>query len=597
MFLMLMHRSRRGALLALSMLLAIILPAFLVVAAPVAPSTIGYWGGMNLYLTKAERLSAKDNRPALTALARAAGVQWTREELPWDLIEPNNGNFKTLYDGPLRYTAESGLGIIGMLLTTPGWARDGACAADYWCPPSNPEEYAQFAGWMTERYDGDGFNDAPGSPRIAVWELWNEPNTIGTWPIVGGGETGRRLRYGQLMVAAYRAIKAADPSATVLTGGVYVYDGSYCAPSNCDGLNFLGGVFQQVPAARHAFDVLSIHPYIPTERPDAPNIPRLITVEGRVRNARGWLNASGRSDAPVWITEMGWCTASGTCPGGVQVSDEQQANYLVRSMVVAQQNGVQHTSWFQFDDAFNNPQREWGNAAIVRDWNGSSYPTKPAYDAYRTLVGHLGGAAVAGTGPVHTHVYDPNQPYTGSGGTYDYRYTRGGTVIDVLWRPTDSVAVAFPVIAGKPVTLVQRDGATTTLTPANGVVQLTLSERPILIVQGEVSPRLTVGPAPLTLLVQAGAASASNDLVIGNSGPGILSWSASSTTPWLTLSETSGSGASIVKVTANTQSLAAGSYAGSVTVSGASGAGTIMVPVQLRVVSRLERSYLPLLRR
>jgi hypothetical protein len=590
------QRWRRPALMiVVALLLSGLASGLLVVAAPVAPSSISYWG-INLYLTKAERTSTKDNRAALAAMARSAGVQWTREELPWDLIEPNNGNFKTLYDEPLRYTAERGFGIIGMLLTTPGWARDGACAGNYWCPPANVNEYGQFAGWMAERYDGDGVSDAPGSPRVAVWELWNEPNTTGTWPVVGGGENGRRQRYGQLMVAAYRAIKAADPSAIVLTGGVYIYDGSYCAPSNCDGLNFLSGVFQQTPEARSAFDALSIHPYIPTERPDAPNIPRLITVEGRVRNARSWLNGNGRSDAPVWITEMGWCTASGVCPGGVQVSEDQQANYLVRSLVIAQHNGVQHANWFQFDDAFNNPQREWGNAAIVRDWNGSSYPPKPAYDAYRALAGQLTGAAVAGTGPLHTHVYDPSQPYSGSGGTYDYRYTRGDTVIDVLWRPNDSLSARFPVIAGKSITLVQRDGARTALTPSGGAVQLTLSERPIMIVQGGAAPQLVVAPQTLTLLAEAGAASASADLVIDSSG-GVINWTAGTSTSWLSLGETSGSGLSAVKVRANTQGFAAGGYAGSITVTGSDGAGTRTVPVQLLVVPSLKHAYIPLIRR
>src|SRR5687767_216695 len=84
------------------------------------PSAISYWG-MNLYLTKRERLSAGDNLALLADSAQDAGVQWTREELPWDLIEPSKGNFKTVYDSSLKFTAEQDFGIIGMLLTTPAW--------------------------------------------------------------------------------------------------------------------------------------------------------------------------------------------------------------------------------------------------------------------------------------------------------------------------------------------------------------------------------------------------------------------------------------------------------------------------------------------
>jgi hypothetical protein len=450
------------------------------------PEAISFWG-MNAYLSKRERISAGDNLTELARLAREAGVAWTREELPWDLIEPNDDDFRGVYDADLRLAAEQGFGIIGMLLTTPAWARDGACSGNYWCPPANVNEYAEFAAWMVERYDGDGRDDAPGSPRVAYWQLWNEPNDTALWPNIGGGADARKLRYGQLLVAAYQAIKAADPTATVLSGGVYIYDGS-CAGGLCDGLNFFnaaGGVFRQLPAARQAFDIFAIHPYIPDRRPDDPAIPRIITVEGRIRNTRAWLDdpAVGRPDAPLWISEIGWCSAPGACPGGAQISEAQQANYLARSLVIAQQNGVQHASWFQLEDAFDDPGRLWGNAAILRQYNGATYPLKPAYSAYRTLATQLAGASPVGTGPLHTHSYDPANPFVGSGGTYNYRYTRGTTVIDLLWRPDDTLQASLPVAAGATVTRVTIDGATTVLAPSGGAVSLTLSEQPVIVVQ------------------------------------------------------------------------------------------------------------------
>ena len=449
---------------------------------------ISYWG-MNLYLSKRERRN-HDNLLALAASAKAAGFRWTREELPWDLIEPYDNRFLDVYDGTLKLAADQGFSIIGMLLTTPAWARDASCRATgpaYWCPPADVDEYAQFAAWMTERYDGDGQSDAPGSPRIAAWEIWNEPNDKLLGPNIGRDGNARKRRYGEMLVAAYRAIKEADPTARVLIGGVYIFDGG-CHDGVCDGLNFLnapGGVFRQVPAARRAFDIFSIHPFIPTDRPDAPDIPRLITVEGRIRSSREWLNSAsvGRLDAPIWITEIGWCTEVGTCPGFVQVTEEQQANYLVRSMVIAQQHGVQHTSWFQFEDAFSDSSREWGNAAIVRDFNGVIYPPKRAYYAYRTLVDRIGSATPAGPGPVHTHSYDPSQPYVGDNGVYDYRYHDGSTLIDVLWIPSGTATVSFPIVEGSTVTRVERDGAASRVYPSGGVIHLGLSERPFMIIQ------------------------------------------------------------------------------------------------------------------
>jgi hypothetical protein len=448
------------------------------------PSAITFWG-MNLYVSKNERTG--DNRTLLVETAKAAGVQWTREELPWDLIEPDDDAFKTLYDQNLRLAADRGLGIVGMLLTTPPWARDTSCrprGERYWCPPTSAAEFAEFAAFMAERYDGDGRDDAPGSPRVAAWQIWNEPNDTLLWPDIGADANARKRRYGELLVAAYAAIKAQDPTALVLTGGTYIYDGS-CAGGLCDGLNFFnaaGGVFPQVPQAKLAFDIFAIHPYIPTARPDEPGIPNIITIEGRISQTRIWVNRdAGRPDAPIWITEVGWCTAPGVCPGGAAVSEDQQANYLVRALVVAQQLGVQHVSWFQFEDAFNNANREWANAAIVRNFDGAAYAPKPAYFAYQALAARLQGAVPVGTGPAHTHVYNPGA--NNAGGVYNYRYQRGAQLIDVLWTASGSQQVTLPVAAGRAITLFDRDGGQQALAPSGGGVRLSLSERPIVVVQ------------------------------------------------------------------------------------------------------------------
>jgi hypothetical protein len=596
-------RALRRLIVALCLLLMLVglIPQDRTVAAPTQPNGISYWG-MNLYLSKRERRNhPADNLPLLADTARAAGVQWTREELPWDLIEPSNGQFSSSaiawYDDTLRLAADKGFGIVGMLLTTPAWARDGACRSSYWCPPANVHEYAEFAAWMVERYDGDGYNDSPGSPRIAAWEIWNEPNDTALWPNISSDPHARKRRYGDMLVAAYQSIKAADPSALVLIGGVFIYDGS-CAGGICDGFNFLnapGGVFQQVPAARHAFDVFSIHPYIPTDRPDAPAIPKVITVEGRIRNSRDWLNhpAIGRPDAPIWVTEIGWCTA-GNCPGGVRVSEDQQASFLTRAMVIAQQNGVQHTNWFQFEDAFNDSNREWAGAAIVQNYNGAGYPPKPAYHAYRTLAHTLSGAIVAGFGPLHQHNYNAVHDWAGLGsGIYNYRYGRGAAVIDVIWKPEGATVAAFPVFPGKQVTLVDRDGGQQVLAPANGHVQVTIGERPIYLIQDNPAV-LRVAPDSLVLLAEAGASSAAGTIAVDNVGSGDLAWSASAS--GVAIAPSSGTAPATIQVTASTGSRPVGTYnVGHVIVSGAN--ATVSVPVQLKIVSKLHRRYLPIIRR
>ena len=577
-------------------------------AASSQPNNLSFWG-MNLYLTKRERIG-RDNLNLLADTARSGGVQWTREELPWAHIEPSRDDYRTLYDNSLKLTADKGFGIIGMLVTTPPWARDGSCQPrsgfEYFCPPANVHDFAEFARWTVERYDGDGTLDAPGSPRIAYWEIWNEPNYTKLWPRIGGGENAHKRRYGEMLVAAYSAIKAADPTARVLIGGMYIFDGGCWGVGGepeplCDGLNFLnasGGVFQQVPSARNAYDIFSIHPYISTDRPDATQIPPRITLEGRIRTTRAWLsdpNSGNRPDQPpIWITEIGWCTASSALCGQ-SWSEEHQANFLTRSMVIAQRSGAEHVSWFQFEDAFNDPSREYGTASIVNDYNGSAYAPKAAYYAYRTLVQQLDGATPAGTGPIHQHEYLATADFGRSDDVYDYRYTKSAGTIDVLWVPQGSQTRSFPVAGGQQVMVVDRDGTAQSVTPSGGFIQLTLTERPIYVIQG--TTRLQVSQTQIGALVRPGTSPAPVTLRITNGGVGSFTWTASEDLPWITLSTTTGSAPGSITVTLDTRNLPAGIHTGTIRIAGTNGAGSVDIPVRVHVSNTIHEIYAPIVLR
>ena len=94
------------------------------------------------------------------------------------------------------------------------------------------------------------------------------------------------------------------------------------------------------------------------------------------------------------------------------------------------------------------------------------------------------------------------------------------------------------------------------------------------------APALQVSPSSLSMSGTLGGPPVTQNISIANGGGGTLSWSVSTSTPWLSFSPTSGTGAAAVTVTASPQELAAGANAGSFTVSasGASGSPTV-VPV------------------
>jgi hypothetical protein len=452
------------------------------------PETISFFG-MNTYITGQERYrnDGEEGVAALVNLGREAGVAWAREEMSWANLETHaKGAWNWRFmDNRVSQLADAGYGIVGMLLTTPKWARVGDCAArarraatlEYWCPPANPRDYADYVWTVIERYDGDGVFDAPGSPRIAAWQIWNEPSAPLTWP-------GSAREYGEMLVMAYKAGKAADPTATIALGGMYIFDGLGTDPT--DAIPFLDAMVREAPESIHTFDALAIHPYMTAAAPDAPGIHATITLWGRIQRAQRWLrdHPGIAGVRPLWISELGWSNCrcgDERCDPSLTRDEQLPARYLVRSHAIALALGVQHISYFQLEDKFDGRDGKLcDNAAGVIDIRASGYRRTPAFDAYRAMVGVLGGASFREFGRLHSYRLDPNdQNYAGF---YHLRFNApGGARIDVLWRTVGTQAIDLPLDARHTAELITRDGART---PINGArARLTIGEDPIYIRQ------------------------------------------------------------------------------------------------------------------
>jgi hypothetical protein len=459
-----------------------------VVAQTQSPPFTGF--GMNTYLTGLERIAndGEEGIGRLAAAGREAGVTWAREELSWANLEPGwKGDWNFGYmDRRIGQLHRAGYGIVGMLLTTPEWARVKDCAGrarqarteTYWCPPASARDFADFAWTIVERYDGDGFLDAPGSPRIATWQIWNEPSAPLTWP-------GTPAEYGAILVEAYKAIKAADRTATVTLGGVYIFDGLGTDPT--DGLPFYQNVIAAVPEALHTWDALPIHPFMTSAAPDAPGIHATVTVWGRILTAQRWLaqRPGNTGVRPLWISEMGWShcrCGDDRCPPALVRDEGLAATYMVRAYTVGMALGVRHISHFQLEDKFDG---EWGHpcedAAAVLGTKDEGYRQKPAYAAYRTLAGVLSGASFLGFGAAHRYRFNPNdQNYAG---LYHLRFrTADGAMVDVLWRTVGSQPVELAREPRTNAELIARDGARSPL--AGQRLTVTVGESPVYVRQG-----------------------------------------------------------------------------------------------------------------
>lgn len=497
------------------------------------PEQISFFG-MNTYFTGLERIhpepprDGEDGIATLITMGRETGTAWAREEISWGILERHRkgGREWYQYDDRLRQIANAGYGIIGMISTTPSWARVLDCAErtqryasqgittqTYWCPPADVNDFADIVRATVERYDGDGIGDAFGSPRVAAWQLWNEPNAWETWP-------GTPAEYGALLAAGYRAAKEADPTSMVTLGGVYVFDGSWDTGPHQDGLHFLDKVMRDVPEARQSFDALSIHPYMPDVAPDEIGILSNITLWGRLQTSREWLrdhqNQYGGERRPLWISEVGWSTCSTFAltsdrderllryklptrdqadaelsSSSLCKTEDEQATYMVRTHAIALAHGVRHLSYFQLEDKFDGEQAVWGGHSII-DTKAQGYRPKTAYQRYTVMAEQLAGATFSEFGALHTYSHNQNETRQPNA-RYHIRYWVGTDLVDVLWWSSGSEEVTLELEPGRQAEIIRSDGSRGVWPWDSRTVAFTVSEQPIFVRQ-----KLLPTPTPST---------------------------------------------------------------------------------------------------
>ena len=220
---------------------------------------------------------------------RDAGISGARSDAFWGWAEA----FRPSEPGVHRYfwwlpdkealaLAQHDLRWLPVLGYTPRWA---SAHGDVHEPPEDPDDFASYAGAFAARYGRDGsfWAEHPElSPKpVTTYEIWNEPNIGWFWRPVPDPE-----RYATLYLKARAAIRAVDPSATVMIGGI-VPDPS-----------FLEAIYAARPEMRGNVDAVGVHPYAESA----------LGVLGNVVNMRRALDAVDGPQVPINITEIGWPT-------------------------------------------------------------------------------------------------------------------------------------------------------------------------------------------------------------------------------------------------------------------------------------------------
>jgi exo-beta-1,3-glucanase (GH17 family) len=208
--------------------------------------------------------------------------------------------------------------------------------------------------------------------RIRVWEVGNEPNLEPFWNIPGTpGEASWNEgvhRYVQHLAETYSTIKASDPSATVLLGGL---SGHFME-------QYVDRLIDE--RAYRYFDAMNLHPY--ASNPHG--------VVARVSSARQHMStAPGMASKPVWITEFGW---QATWAGSFMYvpSEEIKASYLAQTIVKLREAGIDTPIfcyvWYEWADITRQGASNVNGFGLVRRASANAQPVRlPAYHALRSV--------------------------------------------------------------------------------------------------------------------------------------------------------------------------------------------------------------------
>ncbi len=291
----------------------------------------------------------------------AGGFTWVRHRFPWAEIEPAPGEFDWApWDPIVAESVDRGLQLIVVLDTPPAWAG----------MPPDPEAFARFAGALANRY----------MAQLVYYEIWHNPNLGSSWD--GSVDP---YTYADLLARAATAIRAADPNARILLGGLA--PNVETGPQNYNEARFLERLYA-AGAAPH-FDLVGVQPYGFHTGPEDRRVDVEVINFSRAVLVREVLEVHGEGHKALWATHFGWNSLPETWEGPPSiwgsVDEATQAAHTVAALERAEEEwpwmGVMCVNTFQprpvqGEREVPDAEEHWGFALV-----GPEGEPRPVYEA------------------------------------------------------------------------------------------------------------------------------------------------------------------------------------------------------------------------
>jgi len=313
---------------------------------PVLPAGVG----VNIHFTTGHE---KD-----LDLIAAGGFRFIRMDFGWGGIERKKGEYNwSAYEGLTDNLEKRGLRAIYILDYSNSLYEEAAVTKHAitgkeqrdTASPQHPESVAAFAQWAAaaaKHFHG----------RHVIWEIWNEPN-IFFWKPKPDAQ-----QYSTLALATCKAIRAAEPQATIIGPASSELPWAYLETV------FQSGVLEYL-------DAVSVHPYRNRTKPPetaAADYQKLRELIVRYAPAK---------KLPVVSGEWGYSTHT----KGVTL--ETQGEFIARQQLSNLLNGIPLSIWYDWKNDGPDPNENEHNFGTVTP----DLKPKPAYTAVQTLTHELSG--------------------------------------------------------------------------------------------------------------------------------------------------------------------------------------------------------------
>jgi hypothetical protein len=304
----------------------------------------------------------------------------------WSAIDQtaaDGDNDWTGTDALMLEAAKNGIELQPFIFGTPAWVAQGLdhqnCTSDK-CniyAPKSAEALAawqKFVGEAVARYGPGGdfwtLNPQVTPDPITDWQAWNEMNSKSFY----APKPSPKL-YEKLLKAFSVGVRAQDPSANVLLGGMAQLAGSHKAIPGDEFLEELYGI----KGASKLFDGVAIHPYGGT----------VGKVSGQTELFTDVIKKAHDKKVGLWVTEIG--AGSDTGGSSLNKGKKGQATLLTDTYKyfakVRNKYNVQAVDWFSWQDS-QTSICAWCSSSGLVTTTGTA---KKSLDAFVKLTGGSAG--------------------------------------------------------------------------------------------------------------------------------------------------------------------------------------------------------------